>query len=81
MTRLKQYSLQFKARVVLELVNEEVTVTELLAKHGIHPLLLTRSRVVAQEKLSEHSREPIARGKGKQNMKNRWKISILRSVV
>ncbi len=42
MARRRKYSSQFKARVVLELLKEEKTVSEISAEHGIHPTQLTR---------------------------------------
>ena len=39
MTKRKRYSNEFKARVALEAIREELTLAELSKKHGVHLLL------------------------------------------
>ena len=38
----KTYSPEFKAQVVLEILKEEKTVTQVASEHGIHPVQLHR---------------------------------------
>jgi len=38
MTKRKRYSSEFKARVALEAIREELTLAELSKKHGVHLL-------------------------------------------
>lgn len=38
----KQYGAEFKAKVALEAMREEMTVAQLAQKHGIHPTLITQ---------------------------------------
>ena len=38
MTKRKRYSNEFKARVALEAIREELTLAELSKKHGVHLL-------------------------------------------
>lgn len=49
----KQYSPTFKARVVLELLRETRSVSELAAEYGVHPTQLQRWRKAALEKLPQ----------------------------
>ena len=37
MTKWKRYSAEFKAKVALEAIREELTTAELAKKYGIHP--------------------------------------------
>lgn len=48
----KQYSPEFKARLVMELLREEKSVAELAAEHGVHPTQLHKWRKQATESLS-----------------------------
>ena len=41
MTKRKQYSSEFKARVALEAIREELTLAELSKKHGVHPNMVS----------------------------------------
>lgn len=41
MTKRRRFKAEFKARVALEAIRGEQTVSELAAKHGIHPNLIT----------------------------------------
>ncbi len=38
----KRYTDEFKAQIVLEILKEEKSVTQLASEHGIHPTQLTR---------------------------------------
>ncbi len=49
----KRYSAQFKADVVLELLKEETSLSELASRHGIHPNQLREWRRVALEGLPQ----------------------------
>jgi len=53
MAKRRKYSSQFKARVVLELLKEEKSVSELAAEHGVHSTQLVRWRTEALEKLPQ----------------------------
>ena len=48
----KQYSPEFKSKVVLELLREEKTLSQLASEHGVHHSLLVRWRSQALEGLS-----------------------------
>jgi putative transposase len=47
----KNHSASFKAQVVLELLREEKTVSELVSAYGVHPSMLHRWKKVALEGL------------------------------
>ncbi len=49
----KRYSAQFKADVVLELLKEEKSLSELASEHGIHPNQLREWRKVALDGLPQ----------------------------
>lgn len=36
----KRYSADFKAKVALEAIRGELTIAQLVAKHGVHPTLI-----------------------------------------
>ncbi|HHX83497.1 MAG TPA: transposase [Pseudomonadaceae bacterium] len=40
MTKRKRYSAEFKAKVALEAIREELTTAELAKKHGVHPTMI-----------------------------------------
>lgn len=40
MTKRKRYSSEFKAKVALEAIREELTTAELAKKYGIHPTMI-----------------------------------------
>jgi putative transposase len=42
MKQRNQYSAEFKAQIVLELLREEGTVNEIAARHGVNPVVLSR---------------------------------------
>jgi transposase-like protein len=48
----KRYPPTLKARIVLEILREEKSVSELSSEHGIHPTMLHRWRQQAIENLS-----------------------------
>jgi len=41
MTKRKRYSAEFKAKVALEAIREELTTAELARKHDIHPTMIS----------------------------------------
>ncbi len=41
MTKRKRYSNEFKARVALEAIREELTLAELSKKHAVHPNMIS----------------------------------------
>jgi len=41
MTKRKRYSAEFKARVALDAIREELTLSELAKKHGVHPNMIS----------------------------------------
>lgn len=41
MTKRRRFTADFKARVALEAIRGEQTISELAARHGIHPNLIT----------------------------------------
>lgn len=41
MTKRKRYSAEFKAKVALEAIREELTTAELSKKYGIHPIMIS----------------------------------------
>jgi putative transposase len=49
----KQYSSQFKAEVVVEMLREEKTLAEIAAERHVHPTLLHRWRALALAELPE----------------------------
>lgn len=53
MNKRNQYTAEFKANVVLEVLREEGTVNEIAAKHGIHPVLLSRWKQEFMERAAE----------------------------
>ena len=48
----KKYSDEFKAQIVLEILKEEKSVTQLASEHGIHPTQLNRWKNEAIQNLS-----------------------------
>ncbi len=49
MTKRRRFSAEFKAKVALEAIRGERTVSELAAQHGIHPNLITNWKRQAVE--------------------------------
>lgn len=47
----KSYSAEFKARIVLEMLQETKSISELASEYGVHPTMLHRWRRSALEKL------------------------------
>jgi transposase len=48
-TTRKRYSAEFKAKVALEAIRGELTVSELAAKHGVHHTMITAWKKQAVE--------------------------------
>ena len=57
----KQYRADFKAKVALEALREDMTVAQLSQKHGIHPTLINQWK----RQLLEHAPAAFARGECK----------------
>jgi transposase len=51
-TRRKRYSAEFKAKVALEAIRGELTLSQLGAKYGVHQTLINAWKKQAVEKLS-----------------------------
>jgi len=49
----KHYTAEEKAKIVLEILKEERTITQIASEHGIHPNQLSRWKTLAVEKLSD----------------------------
>ncbi len=52
MTKRRRFTAEFKARVALEAIRGEQTVSELAARHGIHPNLITTWKRQASDGLA-----------------------------
>ena len=64
-TRRHRYSADFKAKVALEAIRGELTVTQLAAKHGVHQTLINGWKKQAVDGLSTvFSSKPEGAGKG-----------------
>lgn len=62
----RKYSAEFKTRIVIEMLKETQTLSEISSKHGIHPAQLTRWRRIFLEKAPEifsESSDPNEKGK------------------
>jgi len=49
----KRYSADFKTEIVLEMLKEQKSITELASEHGLHPVQLHRWRNQAMERLPQ----------------------------
>jgi len=52
MTKRKRYSAEFKARVALDAIREELTLAELSKKHGVHPNMISGWKRAAIENMA-----------------------------
>lgn len=52
-TKRRQHSAAFKAKVALEALRGELTVAELVAKHGVHQTLINTWKRQAMENMAE----------------------------
>jgi len=52
MTKGKRYSAEFKAKVALEAIREELTAAELARKHDIHPTMISDGKRTAIENMA-----------------------------
>lgn len=52
MTKRKRYSAEFKAKVALEAIREELTTAELAKKYDIHPTMITGWKKTAIENMT-----------------------------
>lgn len=52
MTKRKRYSVEFKAKVALEAIREELTLSELSKKYDMHPNMISAWKRAAIENMS-----------------------------
>lgn len=52
MTKRKRYSAEFKAKVALEAIREELTTAELAKKYGVHPTMISGWKRTAIENMA-----------------------------
>lgn len=52
MTKRKRYTAEFKAKVALEAIREELTTAELSKKYGVHPTMISGWKRTAIEKMA-----------------------------
>jgi len=52
-TKRKRYSAEFKAKVALEAIKGEQTLSELATKYGMHPNIITKWKRQAIENMAE----------------------------
>ena len=52
MTKRTRYSAEFKARVALDAIREELTLAELSKKHGVHPTMISGWKRAAIKNMS-----------------------------
>ncbi|CTQ76736.1 Transposase [Roseibium alexandrii] len=52
MTKRKRYTAEFKAKVALEAIREEMTMAELAKKYGIHPTMISGWKKAAIENMA-----------------------------
>lgn len=64
MKRRRSYSAEFKARVALEALSGAYTMSELSAKHGVHPNMIAQWKRRVQEGLPELFSRPGPSGDG-----------------
>ncbi len=53
MTKRKRHSAEFKARVALDAIREELTLAELSAKHGVHPNMISAWKRAAIKNMAD----------------------------
>jgi putative transposase len=56
--RRRKYSSEFKAKVVLEVLKEQETLSEIAGRHGIHPTQIAKWKRTFLEKSPEIFSEP-----------------------
>lgn len=52
MSKRKQYAPSFKAKVAMEAIRGELTLSELAAKHGVHPNQISKWKSQAAESIT-----------------------------
>lgn len=57
MTKRKRYSAEFKAKVALEAIREELTTAELAKKYDIHPTMITGWKRTATQNIASAFRD------------------------
>lgn len=53
MNKRNQYSAEFKAQVVLEVLREEATVNEIAARYSVNPVMVSRWKAEFMERAAE----------------------------
>ena len=69
----KQYPAELKAKIVLEILEEEKSISQIVSEYGIHPSILNRWRNVAIEKLPSLFTDET---KSIENMKSEYEKKI-----
>ncbi len=65
MTKRKTHSPEFKAKVALEAIREEMTLAELSKKYGVHPnQISTWKRTAIENMATAFTRRGVDTGKG-----------------
>jgi transposase len=66
-TTRKRYGAEFKAKVALDAIRGELTISQLVAKHGVHQTLINSWKKQASEGLSTvFASKPDAAGKARE---------------
>jgi transposase len=66
-TTRKRYGAEFKAKVALEAIRGELTISQLVAKHGVHQTMINAWKKQATEGLSTvFENKPDAAGKSRE---------------
>ncbi|NSW84470.1 MAG: transposase [Syntrophothermus sp.] len=69
----KQYPAELKAKIVLEILREEKSISQIASEYGIHPSLLNKWRNVAIQKLPSLFTDET---KSIENMKSEYERKI-----
>ncbi|WXJ90223.1 hypothetical protein MTKAM_22560 [Moorella thermoacetica] len=69
----KQYPAEIKAKIVLEILKEEKSISQIASEYGIHPSVLNRWRNTAVEKLPSLFTDET---KNLENMKSEYEKKI-----
>lgn len=77
MSKRTRYSADFKAKVALEALREELTLAELSKKYSLHPNMISNWKRIAMENLASS----FARGSNKQDELNQAEISKLHTKI
>ena len=77
MTKRTRYSAEFKARVALDAIREELTLAELSKKHGVHPNMLSGWKRAAIKNMAA----AFGKGSGSASKDNEVEIDKLHSKI